>query len=102
MVKLVAVYRKPEDAAAFDKHYFESHLPLARKMPGLIKCEIERVTGSPVPGTEMPYLAAHMYFKDAEARMAALNSPEGKAAGKDLMNFAGKYVRMIFSDVVEA
>lgn len=102
MVKFVAVYRKPDDPAAFDRHYFETHLPLAKKMPGLVRCEIERPTGSPVPGTEMPYLVAHLYFKDADARQAALNSPEGKAAGKDLMGFAGRYVRMLLCDVVEA
>ncbi len=102
MVKLVAVYSTPPDKAAFDKHYFQNHLPLAKKMPGLLKCEIERPTGSPVPGTDVPHLVAHMYFKDADARLAALNSPEGKAAGKDLMAFAGKSVRMIFCEVIEA
>ena len=101
MVKLVAVYRKPDDPAAFDKHYFETHLPLAKKMPGLIKCEIEKGTGSPMPDLEAPHLAAHLYFENAAARDAALNSPEGKAAGKDLMGFAGKYMRMFFTDVVE-
>ncbi len=101
MVKLVAVYSKPDDPAAFDKHYFETHLPLAKKMPGLVRSEIERPTGSPVPGTKMPHLVAHLYFEDAAARQAALGSPEGQAAAKDLMGFAGKYVRMIFCDVVE-
>lgn len=101
MVKLVAVYRKPEDPAAFDKHYFETHVPLAKKMPGLIKCEVEKIIGSPMPG-ETPYLAAHMYFKDKPALDAAMASPEGKAAAKDLMSFAGKYVRMHFTQVVDA
>jgi uncharacterized protein (TIGR02118 family) len=100
MVKLVAVYRKPDDVAAFDKHYFETHLPLATKMPGLIKSEIEKGVGSPMPDLEVPHLAAHMYFQDMAALKAALASPEGKAAGKDLMGFAGKYVRMFFTEVV--
>ena len=102
MVKLVAVYKKPEDPAAFDKHYFETHVPLARKMPGLLKCEIEKGTGSPVPGTETPYLAAHMYFANKAALHSAMMSEEGKAAAKDLAGFAGKYVRMFFTEVVEA
>jgi uncharacterized protein (TIGR02118 family) len=101
MVKLVAVYRKPDDPAAFDKHYFETHLPLARKMPGLIRYEIEKGAGSPMPDLDVPHLAAHLYFANAAARDAALSSPEGKAAGKDLMGFAGKYVRMFFTDVVQ-
>jgi uncharacterized protein (TIGR02118 family) len=102
MVKLVAVYRKPEDPAAFDKHYFETHLPLAKKMPGLIRTELEKGLGSPMPDLEPPHLAAHMYFRDMDALKAALASPEGKAAGKDLMSFAAKYVRMFFTEVVGA
>ncbi len=102
MVKLVAVYRKPDDPAAFDKHYFETHLPLAKKMPGLVKCEIERPKSSPIPNTEVPHLAAHLYFEDMNALNAAMSSAEGKAAAKDLMGFAGKYVRMFFSEIVEA
>jgi uncharacterized protein (TIGR02118 family) len=100
MVKLVAVYSKPEDPAAFDKHYFETHVPLAKKMPGLVKCEIEKVTGSPMPGPDLTYLAAHLYFKDKPALDAAMASPEGKAAARDLMGFAGKYVKMHFTEVV--
>ncbi|RIK69294.1 MAG: EthD family reductase [Planctomycetota bacterium] len=102
MVKLVAVYSKPENPSAFEKHYFETHLPIAKKMPGLVKCEIERVTGSPMPGAETPYLAAHMYFSDMGALQAAMKSEEGKAAARDLLGFAGKYVRMFFTEVVNA
>ncbi|MFQ5425090.1 MAG: EthD family reductase [Phycisphaerae bacterium] len=102
MVKLVAVYRKPEDPEAFDKQYFETHLPLARKMPGLVKCEIERPTGSPMPNIEIPHLAAHLYFDNMDTLKAAMKSPEGKAAADNLMSFAGKYVRMFFTEVVEA
>ena len=101
MVKLVAVYRKPDDPEAFEKHYFEKHLPLANKMPGLVKCEIEKVTGSPVPNTETPYMAAHMYFENKAALQAAMMSEEGKAAAKDLGGFAGKYVRMFFTELVD-
>ena len=101
MVKLVAVYRKPDDPQAFDKHYFETHLPLAKKMPGLIKCEIERPTASPIPDTEIPHLAAHLYFENMDALNAAMSSAEGKAAGNDLMAFAGKYVRMFFTEVMK-
>jgi uncharacterized protein (TIGR02118 family) len=41
-----------------------------------------------------------MYFQNKEALNAALASPEGKAAGKDLMTFAGKLVQMHFAEVV--
>ena len=35
--ELIVMYKTPKDAAAFDKHYFATHVPLAKKMPGLRK-----------------------------------------------------------------
>ena len=31
MVKLIALYKKPDDVSAFDKHYNEVHIPLVEK-----------------------------------------------------------------------
>ena len=42
MVKFVALYKKPADVEAFEKHYNEIHAPLAKKMPGLVKLEVDR------------------------------------------------------------
>ena len=98
MVKLIAVYAKPDDVAAFEKHYREVHLPLARKMPGLKKCELAWVRGS--PGGEARYhLVAELYFEDRAALKAALGSPEGAAAAKDVMGFAGKIIHMMIAEV---
>ncbi len=98
MVKLIALYRKPADVAAFDKHYREVHTPLAKKMPGLRKLEVARCFGSP-GGEPKFYQVAEMYFDNKEALMAALGSPEGKAAGKDVMGFAGDLIHMMFAEV---
>jgi len=40
MALLVVMYKAPHDAAAFDKHYFEKHIPLAKKIPRLRKYEV--------------------------------------------------------------
>ena len=34
MTKLVAMYKKPADAAAFDAYYTATHAPLAKQLPG--------------------------------------------------------------------
>jgi uncharacterized protein (TIGR02118 family) len=100
MVKLVALYKQPEDKKAFDEHYFNVHLPLAQKMPGLIKATVTKYSTTPM-GTESPYyLQAEMYFENMEALNQAMSSPEGKAAAKDLMSFAGKLVTMIIGEEV--
>lgn len=98
MVKLIALYRKPADVAAFEKHYTEVHTPLARKMPGLRKLELSRCYGSP-GGEPKFYLVAEMYFDNRDALNAALASPEGKAAGKDVMSFAGDLIHMMLAEV---
>jgi uncharacterized protein (TIGR02118 family) len=98
MVKLIALYRKPADVAAFEKHYMEIHAPLAKKMPGLRKMEISRCYGSP-GGEPKFYMVAEMYFDNKDALMAALGSPEGKAAGKDVMSFAGDVIHMMFAEI---
>ena len=42
---------------------------------------------------------AEMYFDSKEAMIAALSSPEGKAAGKDVMGFASDVIHMMFAAV---
>jgi uncharacterized protein (TIGR02118 family) len=98
MIKLVAMYKKPEDAKAFDDHYFNVHMPLASKMPGLRKAEISKMVGAPMGESEY-YMIAELYFNNMEALQAAMSSPEGKAAAKDVMSFAGKIVSMHFAQV---
>lgn len=97
MVKLVAFYRKPEDEGAFERHYRDVHTPLVEKMPGLLKLEVTRFTGGP-QGDSPYYLMAEMYFEDTNALNRSMSSPEGKAAAKDLMQFAGSIVTMAFGE----
>ena len=98
MVKLVALYKKPTDIEAFEKHYQETHLPLAKKMQGLVKLEVSNMTGSPA-GEPKFYMMAELYFEDKNAMFAALNSDEGKAAADDIMAVAGDIIHMMFATV---
>ena len=98
MVKLIALYKKPDDSASFDKHYAEVHTPLAKKMPGLRKMEVAKITGSAI-GETPNYLISEMYFDTRDALDEALASPSGRAAGKDLMSFAAKYVTLMYADI---
>ncbi len=97
MIKLVALYAHPADKEAFDKHYNEVHVPLVRQMPGLLKTEVSRVTGSP-RGESPYYLIAEMYWESAEAMNASLGSPEGRAVGKDARGF-GEILSMHIAEV---
>ena len=93
-VKLVALYRKPDDVDAFTRHYEEVHMPLVAKTPHLMKTVVGKVTGSPMG--EPPYfLMAEMIFPDAERFEEAMRSEENRAAGKDLMSFARDLVTLL-------
>jgi len=98
LVKLVAIYQKPKNVAEFEQHYFDIHAPLVEKVPGLIKLEVNKVYGSPVGESDL-HLIAEMVFQDKKALADAMNSPEMKAAGKDLMSFAGDIVSMHYVEV---
>ncbi|MGB8648839.1 MAG: EthD family reductase [Anaerolineae bacterium] len=101
MVKLVALYRKPEDPQAFEHAYFETHLPLVKKVPGLQRVQVTRVTGAPRGEPEL-YMIAELYFPDKETMDRAMASPENQAAGKNLMGFARGLVTFLFAEEVES
>jgi len=100
MVKLIALYKTPPDPKAFDEHYFGVHTPLVKQWPGLRKLEIAKITGAPI-GEPKHYLIAEMYFDNAETMQRALASPEGKAAARDVMEFAGNLITMFYAEVNE-
>jgi len=98
MVKLIALYRKPDDVQGFEAHYSEIHTPLVRKLPGLRNFEVSKITGSAIGETPW-YLLCEMYFDTKDILDAALASPAGRAAAKDLMSFAAKYVTLMYAEV---
>jgi uncharacterized protein (TIGR02118 family) len=98
MVKLIALYKTPQDQRSFDSHYAEVHTPLVRKMPGLRRLEVAKITGAPI-GEAQHYLIAEMYFDDQDSMQRSLSSPEGKATARDLVAFAGNIVTMFYADV---
>ncbi len=98
MVKLIAMYKTPADVLEFEKHYFDVHMPLIKKMPGLLKTEVSRLSG--MPGQDNKYhIMAEMYFDNMDRLNESMASAEGRAAGKDLMGFAKDYVIMMFGEV---
>ncbi len=95
-MKLVALYKQPQDPAAFDEAYFKTHLPLIAKVPGLQKTVVTRFTRTLMG--ENFHLMAEMYFADLDALKAAMKSPEMGAAGENLNTFAEGLVTLAFAD----
>ena len=88
MARLVAVYKQPIDAKAFEKHYFETHIPLARTMPGFRKYEVSTGPVSVLAGPSDVYLIGAVYFDDLHAMQKAFASPEGRACATDRQVYA--------------
>ena len=99
--RLVVSYGQPADPAAFDAYYRETHTPLALQQPGLVRLTFGHAA-SLDPSRPAPYLVAELDFESESAMNDTLASPEGRAAGKDLRNFASGGVTFTHFEVHEA
>lgn len=98
MIKMVALFKSPESAEEFDRHYNEVHSPLMQKVPGLDRMIVTRNIQA-FRGEAPYYLMVEMYFKDRETFDQAMASDENRAAGKDLMSFAREIVTLFYGEV---
>jgi uncharacterized protein (TIGR02118 family) len=95
-MKLTAIYKQPADPHAFDEAYFNTHLPLIKKVPGLQRTVITRFSRT-LMGEEV-YMMADMYFTDSSALKVGLKSPEMAAAGENLNAFAAGLVTLLIGE----
>lgn len=99
MARMLVIYKTPKDPAAFEKHYFATHVPLAKKLPGLRKYEVSR---GPIasPGGADYYMVATLHFDDVAAIRSAFASETGKLCAEDRRQFApdGSSFQMLMFD----
>ncbi|HVE93084.1 MAG TPA: EthD family reductase [Actinomycetota bacterium] len=100
MVKIIAIWKKPEDTEAFEKHYTEIHIPLAKKMPGVRKIEIHRARRALVGGEDV-YAVVELHFDDRQAMRAALESEAGMATGADAHKLSNGTIQLIACETEE-
>ncbi len=98
MYKFFALYKKPEDVPAFLEHYENVHAPLARKIPGLKKLVVNRITGNAFGGDAPYFLIAEMQFETREDFATAMRSDENRATGKDAMQFAKGLITALIAE----
>jgi uncharacterized protein (TIGR02118 family) len=101
MAQVVVTYKTPKDAAAFDKHYAETHIPLAKKMPGLRKYQVSKGPVATPAGPSGIHLIATLTFDDMAAVGAAFGSAEGRATAADVPKFASGGADIVFFDTKE-
>jgi uncharacterized protein (TIGR02118 family) len=88
MARVVVMYKPPKDPAAFGSYYFATHVPIAKKIPGLRKYEVSNGAVASPGGPSGVHLTAILHFDDMPAVGRAFASPEGQAAVADVGKFA--------------
>jgi uncharacterized protein (TIGR02118 family) len=101
MAQLVVMYKTPKDPKAFDKYYFESHVPIANRIPGMRKYLVSRGPVVTPAGPSDVHLIALPHFDDMAAIQRAFASPEGQAAAADVQTFATGGVDMLLFETGE-
>ncbi|HKT04834.1 MAG TPA: EthD family reductase [Rugosimonospora sp.] len=86
MVRFLVGYDPPADPEAFDRHYREVHIPLAKRLPGLRRYTLSRGPATGVRG-EPFYLVAELDWDDMASLEAAFASPVGQETARDVAEF---------------
>jgi uncharacterized protein (TIGR02118 family) len=97
MARILALYNPPADPAAFDRYYRETHVPLAKRIPGVRSCDISTAPPRVAAGNPI-YLVAQLTFDSLADIDTAMASPEGQATVTDLANFAHAGVTLLVFD----
>src|SRR5229473_892153 len=98
MAEVVVLYKTTEDLAAFDKYYAATHIPLAKKMPGLRKYQVSQGPVATPAGPSGIHLIATLTFDSMAAVQEAFGSAEGQATASDVPKFATGGAEIMFFD----
>jgi uncharacterized protein (TIGR02118 family) len=88
MAQMIVIYKTPRNPAAFDRHYFEVHIPLARQLPGLRKLETNRGPIISLHGASDVHSVATLHFGSLSDINAAFMTECGRACAADRQQLA--------------
>jgi len=83
---LTVIYPQPGDAARFKAYYEQTHVPLAKQLPGLISCSF--AYPQPLGPGPVPFCIFQAWFHDAAAMETALRSEIGGRVAADVPNYS--------------
>jgi uncharacterized protein (TIGR02118 family) len=102
MVKATILFGRPQDEAAFQKHFNEVHLPAGAKVPGVARIETGKLDTVFSSETDPNlYWVVDLWFESEEDLAIALKTAEAQAAIADLPTFATGGVTVVTSIVHE-
>jgi uncharacterized protein (TIGR02118 family) len=99
MVKLTVLYGHPDDPAAFEEYYANTHMPMVPKIPNLLRYEAAKIVATPDGSEPAYYRIFEGYFEDMEQLQSGMSTPEGQAPPADLPNFATGGATIFISEI---
>jgi uncharacterized protein (TIGR02118 family) len=101
MIRMFVMYGAPTDADAFNKYYNDVHIPLVRKMPHMVSCEVSTGPAAIGPEGGEYHLVAILNFNSKADMDASMSSPEGQAVVADVPNYATGGVTLVTAEYAE-
>jgi uncharacterized protein (TIGR02118 family) len=102
MLKLFAVWTKPDDVDGFERYYEDVHAPIAAAIPGLRKLVLIRTAEGLGDESSPFHRIAELWFDDEAALEAALASEEGQAAVEDAAGMQERFAVTLHSPYGES
>lgn len=101
MFKFVTIYRRVDDEETLESFFSQVHLPLAERLPGLIKSEVGRVAAKP-GGESRFHLMYELYFESRDWFDRALFTEPGQELMAALKPWAeAKVITWFYADTFE-
>ena len=98
-VKITITFGPPQDPAAFERHYVDTHAPLVQALPGLRAYEYGRALTN-FDGSEPEHFwVVSLTFDDEQAMHDAFASPAGQKTTEDMPNFITGPMKSVVSEV---
>lgn len=85
--RFTVLWETPTDPEAFDRHYREVHIPLARQLPGLRRYTLSRNLAL-VRGEGPLYQVGELDWDDMAALRQAFESKVGRATAEDVKHLS--------------
>jgi uncharacterized protein (TIGR02118 family) len=86
---LTVIYPAPDNPEHFKKYYKETHIPLAKQLPGLKSCHYA-YPAAIGPADNVPFCIFQAWFESPDAMGQAMQSDIGKKVGADVPNYSPK------------
>ncbi|UCF27816.1 MAG: EthD family reductase [Chloroflexota bacterium] len=100
MLKVISMMQKKEEYTLeeFKKWALEEHPSLGKKLPGMRHYRMSVVLEE---NPDLPYHAvSEFWFDNNDARLAAFNTPEGKAAAEDAAAHCASRVHLLAEEKI--